>query len=60
MARVMGGDIKEFNVENLGELKAKLEVPNYQATINDVPENDDNYQFEGFEMVELTAKVKGA
>ena len=59
-AQVMGGDIKQHEVKTLGELKQKLDVSNYQATINDEPVDNDSYEFEGFEMVELTAKVKGA
>ena len=60
IARVMGGDLKEHNVSTLGELKQKLDASGYQATINDSPESDDSYEFDGNEIVEFTAKVKGA
>lgn len=58
-AQVVGGDIKQHDAETVGELKAKLSLTNYQATVNGEPA-DDSQELSDFEFVAFAPKVKGA
>ena len=60
IVKVQGAQPKEEQAETLGELKRKLGMGTFQATINGDPENDDSYQLEDYQVVTLTEKVKGA
>lgn len=58
--KVSGGRIQMVEADTLGELKDFLEVPNYQATIDGEPQDDDSFELENDSVVILTAPVKGA
>lgn len=59
-AKVSGGKLQTIEASTLGELKTKLGVPTYQATVDGEPQNDKAFALEQDSMVMLTAPVKGS
>ena len=59
-AKVSGGKLQKIEAATLGELKTKLGVENYQATVDGEPQNDKAFALEQDSMVMLTAPVKGS
>lgn len=57
--QVVGGSIVEKYASTIGELKAQLDLTNYQGSVNGEPE-DDNYTLKDFEFVSFSQQVKGA
>lgn len=57
--QVTGGSIQQVEAYNVAALKAQLNVPTYQATVNGESE-DDNYELSDYEFVVLSPAVKGA
>lgn len=57
--QVVGGDIKQHEVETVSELLSKLGLTNYQASVNGEPVDSD-YELSDYEFVSLAPRVKGA
>lgn len=60
IVKVSGGAPKEVQAETLGELKQKLNLPKYQATIGGEVVDANDYELAQDEVVILTEQVKGA
>lgn len=58
-AQVVGGDIKQHEAQTVSELKSKLNLTNYQASVNG-ESVDDDYELSDYEFVSFAQKVKGA
>ena len=60
-AQVVGGESKVWSLEDaptVGDVKRLMGVPNYTATVNGEPEDDD-YELAEWEFVTLSPPVKG-
>ncbi|MNJ94830.1 hypothetical protein D3C87_125330 [compost metagenome] len=58
-AQVTGGSITQQEANTVSELKQKLAVASYQATVNGEPV-EDTHTLREYDFVALTPKVKGA
>jgi len=56
--KITGGSVKEMEADTVGELKTKLNLGNYTATINGEPAENDQ-DLEDYNFVVFSAAVKG-
>ena len=57
--KVTGGNVQEMSdVDTVGQVKARLSLQSYTATVNGEPEDDD-FELEDYNYVTLSTAVKG-